>query len=84
MSNYFCAQSIVGSADIKESFYGGKIYILTIARVALKYVSKFIGVFECFYNDSIYKDVSTRFVTLVYECQVGEVPDLRLVPELCG
>ena len=54
-----------------------------MARVAsnelnleLKYVPKFIGVFEHFYDDSIYKDVSTHYVNLAYEYEVEEIPDL--------
>ena len=54
-----------------------------MARVALnelnlrlKYKPKFIGVFEHFYDDSIYKDVSTHYVNLAYEYEVKEVLDL--------
>jgi len=45
-------------------------------NLELKYVPKFIGVFEHFYDDSIYKDVSTHYVNLAYEYEVEEIPDL--------
>jgi colanic acid biosynthesis protein WcaH len=45
-------------------------------NVDLKSVPKFIGVFEHFYDDSIYKDVSTHYVNLAYEYEVKEVLDL--------
>ena len=54
-----------------------------MARVALnelnlrlKYRPKFIGVFEHFYDDSIYECVSTHYVNLAYEYEVKEVLDL--------
>ena len=54
-----------------------------MARVALnelnlrlKYKPKFIGVFEHFYDDSIYESVSTHYVNLAYEYEVKEVLDL--------
>jgi len=45
-------------------------------NLELKYVPKFIGVFEHFYDDSIYKNVSTHYVNLAYEYEVEEIPDL--------
>ena len=36
-------------------------------NIELKFVPKFIGVFEHFYDDSIYKDVSTHYVDIAYE-----------------
>ena len=45
-------------------------------NLELKYVPKFIGVFEHFYDDSIYKDVSTHYVNLAYEYEAEEVLDL--------
>ena len=44
--------------------------------VELKYIPKFIGVFEHFYDDSIYENVSTHYVNLAYEYEVKEIPDL--------
>ena len=45
-------------------------------NIELKSLPKFIGVFEHFYDDSIYKDVSTHYVNLAYEYEVEETPDL--------
>jgi colanic acid biosynthesis protein WcaH len=45
-------------------------------NIDLQFVPKFIGVFEHFYNDSIYKDISTHYVNLAYEYEVKEVLDL--------
>ena len=45
-------------------------------NVELKYIPKFIGVFEHFYDDSIYENVSTHYVNLAYEYEVKEIPDL--------
>jgi len=42
----------------------------------VKFVPKFIGVFEHFYDDSIYENVSTHYVNLAYEYEVEEIPDL--------
>ena len=36
-------------------------------NVELKSIPKFIGVFEHFYDDSNYRDVSTHSVNLAYE-----------------
>jgi len=45
-------------------------------NIELQSKPKFIGVFEHFYNDSIYEDVSTHYVNLAYEYEVEEVPNL--------
>ena len=45
-------------------------------NIELKSIPKFIGVFEHFYDDSIYKDVSTHYVDIAYEYKVEEIPDL--------
>ena len=45
-------------------------------NIELKTTPKFIGVFEHFYDDSIYKNVSTHCVNLAYEYEVEEVSDL--------
>ena len=39
-------------------------------NVELKSIPKFIGVFEHFYDDSIYRDVSTHSVNLNYEYEM--------------
>ena len=45
-------------------------------NIKLKSIPKFIGVFEHFYDDSIYKNVSTHYVNIAYEYEVEETPDL--------
>jgi len=64
---------------------GGRVYKNetidnAMARIAknelsikLKLMPKFIGVFEHFYNDGIYQDVSTHYINLAYEIEVTEV-----------
>jgi colanic acid biosynthesis protein WcaH len=49
---------------------------LSELNIELKSVPKFIGVFEHFYDDSIYKNVSTHYVNIAYEYEVDEIPDL--------
>ena len=44
-------------------------------NIELKTTPKFISVFEHFYDDSIYKGVSTHYVNLAYEYEVEETPD---------
>ncbi len=67
---------------------GGRVYknetiTNAMARIAKNELNitvtltpRFIGVFEHFYDDSIYKDVSTHYVNLAYEYEVQEMPDL--------
>ena len=45
-------------------------------NIELKTTPKFIGVFEHLYDDGIYEDISTHYVNLAYEYQVGEIIDL--------
>ena len=45
-------------------------------NIELKATTKFIGVFEHFYDDSIYENVSTHYVNLAYEYKVEGVVDL--------
>jgi len=45
-------------------------------NIDLKSTPEFTGVFEHFYFDSIYKDVSTHYVNLAYGYEVEETPDL--------
>ena len=54
-----------------------------LARVALnelnidlKSTPGFIGVFEHFYDDSMYENVSTHYVNIAYEYEMQETPDL--------
>ena len=41
-------------------------------NIELKSMPEFIGVFEHFYDDSVYEDVSTHYVNLAYEYEVEE------------
>ena len=45
-------------------------------NIELKTTPNFIGVFEHFYDDGIYQEVSTHYVNLAYEYEVEEVSDL--------
>ena len=42
-------------------------------NIELKLTPRFIGVFEHFYDDSIYQDVSTHYVNLAYEVEIEEI-----------
>ena len=67
---------------------GGRVYknetinsaMIRIANdelnISLKLTLKFIGVFEHFYDDSIYQDVSTHYVNLAYEIEIEETLNL--------
>ena len=52
--------------------------VLSELNIKLKYTPEFIGVFEHFYDDSIYENVSTHYVNLAYEYEVKEIPDLPI------
>ena len=41
-------------------------------NISLKLTPSFIDVFEHFYDDSIYEDVSTHYVNLAYEIEIEE------------
>ena len=45
-------------------------------NIELKFMPKFIGVFEHFYDDSIYESVTTHYVNIAYEYEVKETPGL--------
>ena len=45
-------------------------------NIDLKSTPEFIGVFEHFYDDSMYENVSTHYVNLAYEYEVEEIPNL--------
>ena len=54
-----------------------------IARVALnelnidlKSIPELIGIFEHFYDDSMYKNISTHYVNIAYKYEIEETPDL--------
>lgn len=67
---------------------GGRIYKNetihnAVSRIAqselnlkLKYPLEFIGVFEHFYNDSIYEKVSTHYVNIAYTYEIEQTPNL--------
>ncbi len=67
---------------------GGRVYknetinnaMMRIAKnelnIELKLTPDFIGVFEHFYDDSIYQDVSTHYVNLAYEIEIEETLSL--------
>ena len=67
---------------------GGRVYknetinnaMMRIAKnelnVELKLMPRFIGVFEHFYDDSIYQEVSTHYVNLAYEIEIHETCNL--------
>jgi colanic acid biosynthesis protein WcaH len=45
-------------------------------NIELKSIPKFIGMFEHFYDDSIYENVSTHYVNIAYEYEAEEIPNL--------
>ena len=67
---------------------GGRVYknetinkaMIRIAKnelnIELNITPRFIGVFEHFYDDSIYQDVSTHYVNLAYEIEIEETLNL--------
>jgi len=67
---------------------GGRVYknetiddaMIRLAKdelnIELKLMPRFIGVFEHFYDDSIYQDVSTHYVDLAYEIEIQETLNL--------
>ena len=67
---------------------GGRIYknetidsaMMRIAKnelnIELKLMPRFIGVFEHYYDDSIYQDLSTHYVNLAYEIEIQETFNL--------
>jgi colanic acid biosynthesis protein WcaH len=66
-----------GRINKNEAINSAMIRIaLNELNIDLKTVPKFIGVFEHFYDDSIYQNVSTHYVNIAYEYEVKEIPDL--------
>lgn len=67
---------------------GGRVYknekivdaIIRIAvnelGVSLKSIPKFLGVFEHFYDDSIFENVSTHYVNLAFEVKIEVISNL--------
>ena len=44
----------------------------TELNIELKSIPKFLGVFEHFYNDGIYENISTHYINLAYELNVDD------------
>ena len=66
-----------GRINKNESIYNAMTRIVSIElNIELRFIPKFIGVFEHFYDDSIYKNLSTHYVDLAYEYEVKDIPDL--------
>jgi len=49
--------------------------------IRLKSIPKFIGVFEHFYDLSIYKNVSTHYINLAYEYEINDFYDFKDFPK---
>lgn len=45
-------------------------------NINLNFPPRFIGVFEHFYDDSLYENVSTHYVNIAYEYEIRETLDL--------
>jgi len=69
---------------------GGRVYknetinsaMMRIANnelnISIKLTPSFIGVFEHFYDDSIYQDISTHYINLAYEIEIEETLNLPI------
>ena len=69
--------SIGGRINKNESIDNAMARVaLNELNIELKSIPKFIGVFEHFYDDSMFENVSTHYVNLAYEYEVEEVSDL--------
>jgi colanic acid biosynthesis protein WcaH len=45
-------------------------------HISLKLMPRFIDIFEHFYDDSIYQDVSIHYINLAYEIKIEETLNL--------
>ena len=69
--------SIGGRINKNESIDNAMARVaLNELNIELKSAPKFIGVFEHFYDDSMYENVSTHYVNIAYEYEMEETPDL--------
>ena len=69
--------SIGGRINKNETIYNALTRVaLNELNIHLKSVPKFIGLFEHFYDDSMYENVSTHYVNIAYEYKVEKLPDL--------
>ena len=48
------------------------IKLFDSTSLEVKLTPKFIGVFECFYDDGIYKNISTHYINLAYELNIDD------------
>jgi colanic acid biosynthesis protein WcaH len=65
--------SIGGRVYKNETINGAMMRIANNElNFSLKLTPSFIGVFEHFYDDGIYQDVSTHYVNLAYEIEIEE------------
>jgi colanic acid biosynthesis protein WcaH len=69
--------SIGGRINKNETIDNAMVRVaLNELNIDLKSTPEFIGVFEHFYDDSMYENVSTHYVNLAYEYEVEGVPNL--------
>ena len=69
--------SIGGRINKNESIDNAMARVaLNELNIELKSKPEFIGVFEHFYDDSIYENVSTHYVNIAYEYEMEETLDL--------
>ena len=69
--------SIGGRVYKNETINGAMIRIVSNElNFSLKLKPNFIDVFEHFYDDGIYQDVSTHYVNLAYEIEMEGAPNL--------
>ena len=69
--------SIGGRINKNESIDNAMARVaLNELNIDLKSTPEFIGVFEHFYDDSMYESVSTHYVNIAYDYEMEETPDL--------
>ena len=69
--------SIGGRINKNESIDNAMARVaLNELNIDLKSTPEFIGMFEHFYDDSMYENVSTHYVNIAYEYEMEETPDL--------
>ena len=69
--------SIGGRINKNESIDNAMVRVaLNELNIDLKSTPEFIGVFEHFYDNSLYENVSTHYVNIAYEYEMEETPDL--------
>ena len=74
-----CFFSIGGRINKNETINNAMTRVaLDELNIDLKYTPEFIGVFEHFYDNSMYENVSTHYVNLAYEYEVEEVLNLPI------